>query len=272
MDTTDIARQIAFTLKQKEPALDWAWVEHAGIVYCASVKPSPLSAATAVTQLIQYLFDSYIDHSFFILRKRIFTTEPPHPYSQGMVRLAAKRIHFTVESRDTHLQINYEFKNVCSAQDGLIQSAHLQVSAPLDFHQCTPQNAHQVLNELIHKLPKGPVLHDYNRSIAAVLTDTSGNILEYSPNQNSKNKTLHAELLMLQNYYRRTGHKIPTGSQIFVSLKPCLMCASAILHFSEQPNSIHVYYLNDDPGPLAQNTELEKAHLQTKLTSINIKI
>lgn len=265
MAENELTQQIAFELQKQNPELEWAWVEHAGIIYYSSVASSTDLPLTAVTQLIQYLFDSYVDHSFFILRNRIFTTEPATPYPQAMVRLTAKRISFSVAPRNHDLKINHEFKNVSSFQNGLINSVHLENNTSLDLTQCTTENAKLVLGELIRKLPKGEVLHDYNRRIAAVLTDQNGNILEYSPNQNSKNKTLHAELLLLQNYYRRTGLKISPGSRIFVSLKPCKMCAAAILQFAEQPDSIHVYYLEDDLGPMARNTELEKAHQQNQL-------
>lgn len=265
MTENNLPRQIAFELKKKNPELEYAWVVHAGIIYYSSVTKSAGSPFTAVTQLIQHLFDSYVDHSFFILRNRIFTTEPAHPYSQGMVRLTAKRITFSVEPLDFDLQIQHEFKNISSPANDLLSSAHLESPPSFESVRCTTENANFILGELIQKLPKGPVLHDYNRRIAAVLTDRDGNILEYSPNQNSKNKTLHAELLMLQNYFRRTGQKIPSGSQIFVSLKPCKMCAAAILQFAEEPGSIHVYYLEDDPGTMAHETELEKTKQQTQL-------
>jgi tRNA(Arg) A34 adenosine deaminase TadA len=265
MAENESTQQIAFELKKLEPGHEVAWVEHAGVVYFACVDNAVERPFTAVTQLIQYLFDIHVDYSFFILRNRIFTTEPPSPYAQGMVRLTAKRISFSVEPRDFNLKITHEFKRVCSNQTGLLKSTHLKESPVIEQTQCTTENAKLILNNLIQKLPTGPILHDFNRTIVAVLTDQQGNILEYSPNQNSKNKTLHAELLLLQNYYRRTGQKIPSGSRVFVSLKPCLMCAAALFQFSEQPASIHVFYLEDDPGPKAKNTTLESAGLQTLL-------
>lgn len=272
-ETELIPQRIAFELKKQGHSLQYAWVEHNEVIYYAAIRGAITAEAnhnralpfTAVTQLIQYLFDTHVDHSFFILRNRIFTTEPTTPYAQGMVRLTAKRVSFSVEPRDLGIELKYKFKKVCADENVLLKSLHVVNTTPPAYPRCTPQNAKPLLTELVQNLPKGAVLHDYNRTIAAILTDHNGHILEYSPNQNSKNKTLHAELLMLQNYYRRTGQKIPAGSRVYVSLKPCLMCASAILQFAEQPDSIHVYYLEDDPGPKAQNTDLEKNRQQTAL-------
>jgi tRNA(Arg) A34 adenosine deaminase TadA len=72
---------------------------------------------------------------------------------------------------------------------------------------------------------------------------------------------LHAEISALMKYFETYGHQLPPKSRIYVSMKPCRMCAGMIIEMAEDPDRIEVIYFQDDPGPLARNTELEKRNL-----------
>lgn len=261
---SQIAEQIAFQLKNKHSG-ECSWVEYEKTIYYSIKNNSAKFPGTASTQLIQYLFDRFVDRSFFILRQRIFSTEAKNSFAENMVRLAGKRISFNIEARDHGIEIDAKFIQIVDGDSGLIVSAHLRESPSMFHLNCSPSTAPDILNSLINSIARGPVLHDYNRAISALLTDQNGNILEAATNQNFKNKTLHAELLLIQNYFRRTGKKLPKNTCLYVSLKPCVMCASAIIAYSEAPESLKVYYLNDDPGTKAKNSELEIANLLFKL-------
>src|SRR5690606_27800629 len=102
------------------------------------------------------------------------------------------------------------------------------------------------------------VLHNFNRPIAAFLCDSQGKLLSWSVNNNSKNKTLHAEISVLQQYFMQSSCKLPPQAICYVSLKPCRMCAGMLTHMAEEPSGLRIIYFQDDPGPLAQNTVLEK--------------
>ena len=266
--TSAVAEQAAYDiLKSELPGIDCSLVEHQGVIYFATCDSKSGLPITATTQLVQYLFDKHVDQSFFILRQRIYSTESATAYAENMVRLAAKRISFDLRPVDHGIETGSSFEKLAGVQSGIIISKHLTEIQHAIENQCNEVTAPAMLKQLVDLVPRGPVLHDHNRAIAAVLTDSAGKVLDVSLNQNHKNKTLHAELLLAQNYYRTTGQFIPEGSRIYVSLKPCIMCASALLRFCGQHRNIKVYYLNDDPGNKAKNSELERLSLLCSLNS-----
>ena len=59
----------------------------------------------------------------------------------------------------------------------------------------------------------------------------------------------HAEVNLLLAMAARGIHRIPRGTVLYTSLKPCRMCASLILAMQEAPTSLRVIALEDDPGP-----------------------
>jgi len=66
------------------------------------------------------------------------------------------------------------------------------------------------------------------------------------------NKTLHAEVCCLQNCdYQQ-------GCYLVVTLKPCRMCADMAWHWSGGDPRFEIFYLQNDPGPKAQGSRLEK--------------
>jgi tRNA(Arg) A34 adenosine deaminase TadA len=114
-------------------------------------------------------------------------------------------------------------------------------------------------------VPRGDVLHDYDRDIAAILVDAEGKLLSYGVNSNSKNKTLHAEVNLIQRYFKETGRKIPLGAVLYSTHKPCKMCAGMIYHWSENPDVLQVYYNIDEQGGLSKTTILDEKELNWRL-------
>jgi tRNA(Arg) A34 adenosine deaminase TadA len=98
-----------------------------------------------------------------------------------------------------------------------------------------------------------------DRRIAAVLSDRDGSVLAWAVNSSARDKTAHAEVLLVQGYCRATGSVLPEGVRIHVTLKSCKMCAGMILNAAADPRSIRVYYDEFDPGPHARLTALERA-------------
>jgi tRNA(Arg) A34 adenosine deaminase TadA len=97
-----------------------------------------------------------------------------------------------------------------------------------------------------------------DRSVSAILIDSENRILANAWNQNAVLKTRHAEMnLCAQLAALVPNGKIPLGSRLYVSLKPCRMCAARIWEMAEDPTKISVIYLENDPGPRAQGTLLD---------------
>jgi tRNA(Arg) A34 adenosine deaminase TadA len=258
-----IAEQVAFDLhRQFGPDFQYAWVVHQNRLYFARC-PKDISGPTcATTKLIQFLFDEFVDQSFFILRNRIFTTEKLTSMSEGMVQLAAKRATGNIQPRDHVMEVPKEMLEMGSKDQHFFKSRfdhQISWKAPDWVHDAI--EAQYYLQDLVSQIPRGEVLHDFNRPIAVLICSPNGKLLSWAVNNNSKNKTLHAEVASILKYFETFGQKLPKQAHIYVSMKPCRMCAGMMVEMAEDPDSIRVIYFQDDPGPLAQNTELEKRKL-----------
>lgn len=236
----------------------WAWVYHNSKIYLSqdqlesSVKPE-----SAVTRLIQGLFRDHKDHSFFILRNRIFTNTPLRDFEKGMVKLAAKRISYVdsegaaPEIRDEpvdFVHVNYDLRESLRSQEKEIRFASLL-------------EVEDWLNLQTQLVPRGPVLHDNNRPIAAVLLNSRLEVLSFALAENSLNKTLHAEVLCLQSYWLQFQCAPPEDCVLLTTLKPCLMCAEMFAHLVSGAKNFRVICLQDDPGPKAKGSRLERQGL-----------
>jgi tRNA(Arg) A34 adenosine deaminase TadA len=260
-----IAEQMAYDLRlQLDPEQrlieDYAWVTHEQKTYYCRFPKNLIGPSSPVVKLIQFLFDRYVDQSFFILRNRIFSTAPLSPMCEGMVQLAAKRASGGILAKDHMQSLEHNWIEIGSSQEHFLKSQHLQnIEWRAPTYIFDALEAHYFLDDLIAQIPRGKILHDFNRPIAALICDRNGKLLNWSVNNNSKNKTLHAEILAVQRYFEVYGSKLPVGARIYISLKPCRMCAAMIAQMSEDPDYLEVVYFKDDPGPLAQNTVLDKS-------------
>ena len=77
-------------------------------------------------------------------------------------------------------------------------------------------------------LAKKALTHD-DVPIGAVIVQ-NGKIIARGENrvQKSKNPTLHAEIVAISNACKKLGQKFLDGCDLYVTLEPCAMCATAI--------------------------------------------
>lgn|SRR6185312_9174175 len=265
--------QIAWHLqRQSQSPLNrqWAWVVSDQKIYWAEDVPMAHRPSSAVVKLIQFLFEEQVDHSFFILRNRLFTTAALTAMDQGMVKLAAKRITGKVTPQDHQISLaDDEWIAIAPHDEWYLKSQHMKpVKASTILKIKNEVEAIQLLQELEAQVPRGEVLHDFNRPIAVVITDQMGNILAQSVNANFKNKTMHAEVRAIQEIFHGQQKPLPQGSRIYVSLKPCQMCAAMLAKASEDPSSLKVYFCQDDPGIRARNTVFDQIGCQRQIIKI----
>lgn len=244
---------------QKHPQCEIAFLPYRGKVYYAYFPRGQWAPSSAVVKLLQGLFDQYLDHSFFILRNRIYTTAGLTEMCRGMVKVVAKRVTERIqasEAKGQHMAAEF----VCIGGDELLypvkQMSELNLSLP-SFKVSLAQPVQSLLKSFTELIPRGEILHDYDREIVALLIQ-DGEILDVAFNSNSKNKTLHAEINLLQKYYRKRGHKVRPGTQLISTHKPCKMCAGMIHHCFENLNSDSVLYLVPELGRLSGFTVLDQ--------------
>lgn len=267
------AEHIAFLLNQ--PERDLAFVEHKGVLYYALFPQNTSAPSSATVKLLQGLFDQFVDHSFFILRQRIFVTSSLTEMCRGMVKVVGKRISEDIVPKDHGLNLNLRFEQVGTPEEILIPVRHLnsENQNPLrDIQEWIATNTAvtsvdllDLAGRLAKRVPRGTILHDFDRDIAALLLDSSGKVLSYGINSNSKNKTLHAEVNLLQRLFREFKSKIPKGAVLYSTHKPCKMCAGMIYHWSEDPLSVKVYYSVEETGALSRHTVLDRLQLNKQL-------
>lgn len=264
------AEHIAFLLVQA--GTDVAFVEHEGTIYYARCSQGKKHLpSSSVVKLLQGLFEQFVDHSFFILRQRIYTTAHLTEMCRGMVKVVAKRVTAQIFPYDHQVPVLNPMIEVGAGADLLPVSRYLNAENQLslaEIHQWIseqkPASEHaflQNVTKLAQRVPRGQVLHDFDRDIAAVLVDKAGTLLGYGVNSNSRNKTLHAEVNLIQRFYRENGQGIPEDTILYSTHKPCKMCAGMIYHSSVNPHSIKVYYSIKEEGGLSRQTVLDHWNL-----------
>lgn len=265
------AEHIAFLLLKSGLELQhWglAFVEHKGVIYYSYYPAQKSSPSSAVVKLLQGLFDRFVDQSFFILRQRIYTTSRLTEMCRGMIKVVAKRATEGIVPFNHALDLSFEFCEVGTAMEvlasvQLLNNENLMSLSAVQkwVAEALPNSKSEFLelaSKLAERVPKGEILHDHDRGIAALLVDKKNRLLGYGINSNSKNKTLHAEVNLIQRLFLEQGYKIPEGSVLYSTHKPCKMCAGMIYHWSKEPSSIQVYYSHEEKGVLSRQTVLDR--------------
>jgi tRNA(Arg) A34 adenosine deaminase TadA len=130
------------------------------------------------------------------------------------------------------------------------------------------EDALELLEKLSLQIPRGTILHDYHRPITALIVDHKNQILSYGLHSGSQNKTLHAEVNALQKLFNETQKGIPTGSKIYVSHKPCKMCAAMIWRMAEDIKNCRIYFRDVELGGLSKTTILDENSAERKSFSL----
>ena len=103
-------------------------------------------------------------------------------------------------------------------------------------------------------LAKKALTHD-DVPIGAIIV-REGKIIARGENrvQKSKNPTLHAEIVAINNACKKLGQKFLDGCDLYVTLEPCAMCATAI-SFARIKN-IYFAATDEKGGGITANTRV----------------
>ena len=227
-----------------------AFLIQEGVLYQADPLFSSQVGYTPVTALIEGIWNTYPNQAYSLLRERIYSNYPFTSSCEGMIKVAAKRA-----SALTQEQFEEEQK----------KSTSTQILSPKVFQnefQLNNSNTHFPLEEQKKRLvlkTKSRSLHslhryESDRAVGAAAFTQTGEIINLSWNTNAKNKTLHAELNLVRSYEQKAKTLFPDHSEIWVSLKPCAMCAALLFSSVKNPETLKIVYLEDDPGPFSKNS------------------
>lgn len=180
--------------------------------------------SSPVISLVQGLWDRLGPETLRVVRRPIFVSRRPWELELDFVKVAAKSLRMAdpAELRDP---------------DAVIR----------DF---SPMEA-------------GAALPAYRREadeyqVRAILFDEKGRNRLEARRQAAWNRTLHAEILLVQDWYRLSGRRIPAGWRVHVTHKPCRMCASMLLYWSEEPEKVDVTFESFVGGCRSRRTALDR--------------
>ncbi len=248
--------QIAYNFTKTIPN-EFAFIVFANQIFYAQSILIAKCPYSPVTILIQGIYQEYPEIALKILRNKIFTNYYPSEMCLGMVKVAAKRIAYINNFSDQNILIHEQTfeitlqkndKNLPEELSFILEKYDYKLKKALDFMHFA--------QDLTKEIKVEKEKYESNRQVACILVDSKHNILSYGLNENSRNKTLHAEINMIQKFYNQFNQFIPKGSRIYTTLKPCKMCAGMIWHCAENILDIKVYFLHNDIGSMAKSTVL----------------
>lgn len=281
MDNTGLSKlleRLQTVLPITKPEL--AYLTHEGRTYFSRHSRTPGEPHSAITVLIQGIYDLDPEFARKILRKKIQHTGQATEMCRGMVKVAAKSLT-RLQSQNPELDLHLPEGD--SVHEIIPLSAPTQ---PRLLHQepdlsplftssasRSPEAWLQRSAELATQVCLRAERFESDRPVAAILVSAEGIVLAAARNTNSRNRTLHAEVNLLQSYHERCKRPIPAGASLYVALKPCKMCAGMIWECAEDLNSLRVFYGQDDPGSMAKATVLDPhSHERTRALLQNFRI
>lgn len=232
-----------------------AFLVHQSSLYF-SEQPSPFfNGFSPLTALVEGLWHLYPTRALTLLRERIYTDYPLTPACEGMLKVAAKRATFlSIGEFERQAQIE-NFKKVQVAPPALEPDLDSYISLGAPF---SDEEAIQLTLKLKAKsLSDSQANENLGTAVGALLLNDRRELISYAWNTNSVYRTEHAELKLIRSYCVHPHRGIGENYQLFVSLKPCAMCAAQILMNTKNISSLNILYLEDDPGPFSKNSALE---------------
>ncbi|MBB6051537.1 Bd3614 family nucleic acid deaminase [Armatimonas rosea] len=235
--------------------MNQAWLEHDGQTYWAS-GPEGLAPETAVSRLVQGIYEHYPEQARALVRNRIYLSGGKTPFCDGMIRVAAKRC---TEIPDNEcLGLTGRRAPACPTDSRELPSLLPARLADFSVPTLSLAEAFALCNQLEAEIPR----HDSerykaDRPVAALVLDREGKLLGQGINSGSRNRTRHAEMEAIRDAWAKTGQRLPAGATLISTLKPCRMCAALAWWFCDNPAQLTVLYRDFDPGPHGRATILD---------------
>ncbi len=220
--------------------LAMAWLEWNGTVYWSQYSRSAFEPRSAVTSLIEGIWQLLPGSAHFILRSRIFMNYEPTEMCRGMIVVCGKRM-----------------ARLPAPPDEILRRMRLKIDA-IEVDALTVSRTSRSRG---HSSSSAFSLPELDRSIECWLLSREGRLLACAINTSGRNRTQHAEMNLLQLWWMREKRPLPAGSRLITTLEPCPMCAGAIWECIERTNDFRVQYVSPDPGTVVNKSVLKRSAL-----------
>jgi hypothetical protein len=248
-----------------------------GVYYARRVDGSPISP---VLRLLRGLYELEPQCARFIARRRIFSTRPASAGCLGATRVAARRLQAAVPAVDHGLGALGRLPRIDAGSAApLPRSAPPGLEAPLagivDRGPAVRDESgwlaltRDLAAELRRRAESVGPGERWDKPVAALLVDADGARLGWATNTGSRNATSHAEVNLVEGWLHAARRKLPRGGRVYVSLKPCKMCAGLLWDAAEDPFGLWVGYAEEDPLRYARETVLDAGSMARRRVARN---
>ncbi len=210
---------------------------------------------TAVFQFIHGTFSVYRDQSFFILRNRIYLCGRRTAFCSHAVKVCAKRLQVLTEDEVCNWMCSQPPEVEWRRIPAIFDKPGFAWPQKLFIEPNQWKSPRQLIELLAHQAERSEILHDSNWPIGAAAF-LSGRLLSVGRNQSFAIKTQHAEVQMVLSWYLQTGQRLPRGTEVWVTHKPCRMCAALLIQWSDDGENIKVRFFQDVRGGLSSHSLL----------------
>lgn len=257
------------------PDVPQAWIVTPEAIYVASATPptdlkegawpTPLSPLASLIFGVWQLHRTERSKAKAILRNPIFTYQSKLSlFEWGLVKVGAKRVRLSASwpPEDPELAklplvpIGFDLDSALSVALNPPTVNELFAPPPSDIARWCLGTEEITSPSSIEK--------SAGREVRACLWTQEESSPVLSRNRPDVHPLFHAEFLALHRALRRTKQPLGFETELWVSLKPCKMCASLLWEFTLDPQTLKVFYRDFDPGRNARSTCLDPRSAERK--------
>lgn len=218
----------------------WAWLDHENFRFRARGGPQ----GPALWNLLTQVGERFPHQARKILRKPISVNYLISPFEKEALRVLGKRVRFD--------DLGPAVVPVGLVSGPIWDSSPVAPDLEENGHRplTDSESVFSALTALLEQGPQWKGGHD--RPVGALLLDRLGRCKALARNRHSRGRHWHAEIQILWRI--RTGElTMESGDRLFVTLKPCRMCAA----LADELGVTAVHYFEEDRGPWSRNTRLD---------------
>lgn len=257
------------------PLFPQAWIVTPQVIYVSSAAPvahlkkrawpPPLSPLASLIFGIWQLHRASRSSAKSILRNPIFTVQSElSPFEWGLLKVGAKRVRLSARwpqedpelAKIPLLPVIYDLEtSLKAAFDGPVDQDLIDLQPARIAHWCLGTEI----------TPSTLSIEKFTgRAVRACLWTQEESPPILARNRPDIHPLFHAEFLALQHALRKEEKPLDCETELWVSLKPCKMCAGLLWESSLDPMQLRVLYRDFDPGRNARSTCLDPRSAERK--------